>query len=71
MGKHNVFDYRRLVGRLAGAAVICGALAAGMGYAGSANAADKKFTIYVSNNYIGNPWRAQMGERRPSARQPA
>ena len=58
MGKFGFnFGTRRM--RAIGATLLCSALLAA-GYAGSSSAADKKFTIYVSNNYIGNPWRAQM-----------
>ncbi len=52
---------RRLLSRAVGAAIACATLIAGVGYCGTAGAASgKKFTIYVSNNYIGNAWRAQM-----------
>ena len=40
------------------AAACAAALVAGM--AQNASAADKKYTIYLSNNFVGNDWRQQM-----------
>src|SRR6516164_7554554 len=34
-------------------------LAAGVGFTGSAHAADKKFKIFLSMSYIGNDWQAE------------
>ena len=42
---------------LAGAAC---AAAVVVGLAQGAGAADKKYTIYLSNNFVGNDWRQQM-----------
>jgi ribose transport system substrate-binding protein len=43
------------------ASISCVLIAASLIWQAPANAAaGRKFTLYVSNNYIGNPWRAQM-----------
>jgi ribose transport system substrate-binding protein len=51
--------HRRLVGALATAALLAGvfALAASAAHTG---AHAKKYTIYLSNNFLGNDWRQQM-----------
>ena len=41
------------------AAALC-ATALVVGVAQAATAADKKYTIYLSNNFVGNDWRQQM-----------
>src|SRR5579883_2038925 len=54
---------RQIVGLAAALAVfasLCGAVVLLASRPARADASGKKFTIYVSNNYIGNPWRAQM-----------
>src|SRR5258706_9736364 len=52
---------RNVVKRTTGyflAAACAATLVAGM--AQGASAADKKYTIYLSNNFVGNDWRQQM-----------
>ncbi len=61
------FNLRRLIRQVATATAICTTLVGASGVAAlstskqaQAAASGNKITIYVSNNYIGNPWRAQM-----------
>ncbi|HWA80188.1 MAG TPA: substrate-binding domain-containing protein [Acetobacteraceae bacterium] len=61
------FNMRRLSKQIVGLAAalavfasLCGAVVLLASRPARADASGKKFTIYVSNNYIGNPWRAQM-----------
>lgn len=41
-------------------AAVCGAAILVGGLAHQASAQDKKYTIYLSNNFVGNDWRQQM-----------
>jgi ribose transport system substrate-binding protein len=50
---------RRLAQRAVGMACAAAALACGLGVAHPADAADKKFKIFLSMSYIGNDWQAE------------
>src|SRR5262250_2051815 len=51
---------RKRVRKLGYLACAAGALAIMVGMAQGVAAADKKYTIYLSNNFVGNDWRQQM-----------